>query len=152
MCAMEFKQELEYWDINPDLIGDCCWNQYRPFLLPHRDHAPSPDPDGCRGTMWKILQLKHSGRISKITKYFVYGVGLPVSIFFKLLANYKQIWLPKPMGFLVSIIVEVHMNRIALWIVSMCIASNDFAHSKELLISEDTNQRLQRKEKDFVNL
>ena len=88
---MEFKQELEYWDINPDLIGDCCWNQYRPFLLPDRDHAPSPDPDGCRETIWKILELKHSGRISKVTKYFVYGVGLPVSIFFKMLAYYKQI-------------------------------------------------------------
>ena len=83
MCAMEFKQELEYWDINPDLIGDCCWNQYRPFLLPDRDHASSPDPDGCRETMWKILELKHSGRVSKVTRYFVYGVGLSVSIFFK---------------------------------------------------------------------
>ena len=71
MCVMEFKQELEYWDINPDLIGDCCWNQYRPFLLPDRDHAPSPDPDGCRETMWKILELKHSGPVSKVTKYFV---------------------------------------------------------------------------------
>ena len=71
MCAMESKQELEYWDINPDMIGDCCWNQYRPFLLPDRDHAPSPDPDGCRETMWKILELKDSGRISKVKKYFV---------------------------------------------------------------------------------
>ena len=72
MCAMGFKQELEYWEIDPNLIGQCCWDKYKSFLLPensrsHPDHTESLTQDGCKETAWKILELNDPRRITKVT-------------------------------------------------------------------------------------
>ncbi len=28
MCGAEFRSELEFWNVDPDLMDDCCWFRF----------------------------------------------------------------------------------------------------------------------------
>ena len=36
-CGDDFKLELDKWNMDPDLISDCCWIQYRRSVSVHRE-------------------------------------------------------------------------------------------------------------------
>ena len=70
-CGDDFKLELDKWNLDPDLISDCCWFQYtrsvsvRSESEVRSDGRPAADGEGeggatsgsgWRNTVWEVLE------------------------------------------------------------------------------------------------
>ena len=77
MCGSEFRKELEFWQIDPHLIEECCWVRYKSCLV--TDVEPVADDEhlprgwsGYQKRAWDVLEVKHPGCINKVTVKIIY--------------------------------------------------------------------------------
>ena len=70
VCGAEFRDELFFWKLNPDLLEECCWVRYQRAALRDEDDRGSnhvtPGYEGSTSTMWKILENAHPSLASKV--------------------------------------------------------------------------------------
>ena len=76
VCGAEFRDELLFWRLNPDLLEECCWVRYQRAArgdntIPGSTHV-IPGYEGS-STMWKILENSHPSVASKVLLLKLYS-------------------------------------------------------------------------------
>ena len=87
-CITAFEEEMSFFGIMPDIIGDCCYEEYRDRkrenverLIEDQetdsvDHHPSST---VRERMWRAFENPHTGN-SALVFYYVTGFFIAVSV------------------------------------------------------------------------
>jgi len=89
-CVMAFDEELAFFGIMPDVISDCCFEEYKDRkreqnerLLEEKDPDAEAGPDLIERTfkekMWRAFENPHTG-ITALVFYYVTGFFIAVSV------------------------------------------------------------------------
>ncbi|XP_052781095.1 potassium voltage-gated channel protein Shal-like isoform X3 [Mya arenaria] len=88
-CISSYDEELAFFGIMPDLIGDCCYEDYRDrkrenserLLDDKASDAGDNEPlDSIREEMWRAFENPHIGTAALVF-YYVTGFFIAVSVF-----------------------------------------------------------------------
>jgi potassium voltage-gated channel Shal-related subfamily D member 2 len=89
-CIAAYDEELAFFGILPDIIGDCCYEDYRDRkrenterLLDDRLHEDEdkaqPKPQSLRETMWRAFENPNTSTMASVF-YYVTGFFIAVSV------------------------------------------------------------------------
>ena len=87
-CIMAYDEEMAFFGIMPDIIGDCCYEDYRDKKRENSerlmDDKDSEDGDSVttktfREKMWRAFETPHSGTTALVF-YYVTGFFIAVSV------------------------------------------------------------------------
>lgn len=82
MCPGAFKQEMEFWDISPQVLEKCCYHRYMTFLREqnvmggfideaHRNDGHLVKRSTClakfRSKAWSVLDNKDGSLLTKVS-------------------------------------------------------------------------------------
>ncbi|XP_060559219.1 potassium voltage-gated channel protein Shal-like [Ruditapes philippinarum] len=88
-CISSYDEELAFFGIMPDLIGDCCYEDYRDrkrenserLLDDKASDAGDTEPlESIRAEMWRAFENPHVGTAALVF-YYVTGFFIAVSVF-----------------------------------------------------------------------
>ena len=88
-CISSYDEELAFFGIMPDLIGDCCYEDYRDrkrenserLLDDKASDAGDTEPlESIRAEMWRAFENPHIGTAALVF-YYVTGFFIAVSVF-----------------------------------------------------------------------
>ncbi|XP_038069550.1 potassium voltage-gated channel protein Shal-like isoform X2 [Patiria miniata] len=88
-CINSFDEELAFFGVMPEIIGDCCYEEYRDRkrenaerLMDERssEMGDCPDLHTMREKMWRAFENPHTGTWALVF-YYVTGFFIAVSVF-----------------------------------------------------------------------
>ncbi|XP_061662577.1 potassium voltage-gated channel subfamily D member 2-like isoform X2 [Syngnathoides biaculeatus] len=85
-CIAAFDEELSFFGIVPDVIGDCCYEDYKENQERLLDHAqtdltsdPIPGDVSFRDSLWRAFENPHTSTVALVF-YYVTGFFIAVSV------------------------------------------------------------------------
>ncbi|CDQ68223.1 unnamed protein product [Oncorhynchus mykiss] len=72
-CIQAFEEELAFYGIIPEIIGDCCMEEYRDRKKENQEHAT------LRERLWRAFENPHTSTMALVF-YYVTGFFIAVSV------------------------------------------------------------------------
>ncbi|XP_034447789.1 potassium voltage-gated channel subfamily D member 3 isoform X2 [Hippoglossus hippoglossus] len=87
-CISSYDEELAFFGIQPEIIGDCCYEEYKDRKRENAERLMDDQEDNkdaklpnmtCRETMWRAFENPHTSTMALVF-YYVTGFFIAVSV------------------------------------------------------------------------